>query len=81
MEVIRGIKNRTFTKPLGVGLGNFDGLHIGHIALINALINECKVNDLDSMVYTFAKHPENILKKKLATPLLITVEKKSRIIK
>ena len=80
MEVIRGIKNRTFTKPLGVGLGNFDGLHIGHIALINALINECKVNDLDSMVYTFAKHPENILKKKLATPLLITVEKKAELL-
>ncbi len=80
MEVIRGIKNRWFAKPLGVGLGNFDGLHIGHIALINALINECKINDLDSMVYTFAKHPENILKKELVTPLLITVEKKAELL-
>lgn len=76
MEVICGIKNTLFAKPLGVGLGNFDGLHIGHMALINALISECKLNNLNSMIYTFAKHPENILKKKMVTHLLVTVEKK-----
>lgn len=80
MEVIRGTKKTLFRKPLGVGLGNFDGLHIGHIALINALISECKLNNLHSMVYTFAKHPENILEKKIVTPLLITVEKKAELL-
>ncbi|NSW90727.1 MAG: bifunctional riboflavin kinase/FAD synthetase [Firmicutes bacterium] len=80
MEVISNINNTLSTKPLGVGLGNFDGLHIGHITLINVLINECKLHDLHSMVYTFTKHPDNILKKKLVTPLLITVEKKAEIL-
>ncbi|HOJ11990.1 MAG TPA: bifunctional riboflavin kinase/FAD synthetase, partial [Clostridiales bacterium] len=80
MEVMRGIKNTLLTKPLGIGLGNFDGLHIGHITLINALINESRLNDLHSMIYTFAKHPENILKKELITPLLITVEKKAELL-
>lgn len=68
--------NFIFEKPTGVGLGNFDGLHIGHMALINAVINESKLNGLKSIVYTFEKHPENILRKKLITPLLTTVRKK-----
>jgi riboflavin kinase/FMN adenylyltransferase len=39
-------------KYCGVGLGNFDGLHRGHMALINTLIHKCRLNDLYSVVYT-----------------------------
>lgn len=69
-------KNNKFDFNTGVGLGNFDGLHIGHMALINTLIRECQLNALASVVYTFTKHPENILRKKLITPLLLTEQKK-----
>jgi riboflavin kinase/FMN adenylyltransferase len=65
---------------MGVGLGNFDGLHIGHMALINTLISESRMNGLGSMIYTFMKHPENILRKKLFTPLLTTVNKKVQLL-
>ena len=41
------------TQQCGVGLGNFDGLHRGHMALINTLLHECHVNNLRSVVYTF----------------------------
>jgi riboflavin kinase/FMN adenylyltransferase len=77
MRVIYSRDNdKCFNSNTGVGLGNFDGLHIGHMALINTLIRECRLNGLDSIVYTFNKHPENILRKKLITPLLLTEEKK-----
>jgi riboflavin kinase/FMN adenylyltransferase len=69
-----------FKKPTGVGLGNFDGLHLGHMALINTLINESALNSLESVVYTFMKHPENIIRKKLITPLITTVEKKIELL-
>lgn len=69
-----------FEKPTGIGLGNFDGLHIGHMTLINTLINESILNSLESVVYTFKKHPENIIKKKLFTPLIITMEKKIELL-
>lgn len=65
-------------KNCGVGLGNFDGLHRGHMALINTLQNECMLNDLHSVIYTFKKHPEHILRKKLFTPLIMTMEHKAR---
>ncbi|MDD4495673.1 MAG: bifunctional riboflavin kinase/FAD synthetase [Eubacteriales bacterium] len=64
----------------GVGLGNFDGLHIGHMALINTLIHESRFNGYSSMIYTFTKHPENILRKELFNPLLTTKEKKAQLL-
>lgn len=73
-----------FTPPggkyCGVGLGNFDGLHRGHIALINTLLNECQLNDLHSVIYTFKKHPEHILRKKLFTPLIMTMDHKAKVL-
>ncbi|MGI6778158.1 MAG: bifunctional riboflavin kinase/FAD synthetase [Acetivibrionales bacterium] len=65
----------------GVGLGNFDGLHIGHMTLINALLSESRFYGLNSVVYTFSKHPENILRKKLFTPLLTTERKKISLLR
>lgn len=76
MKVIKGAKKNTLKKPVGIGLGNFDGLHVGHLALINTLIDESKLHGLLSMVYTFTKHPENILRKKLFNRLLTNEEKK-----
>ncbi|MDQ2086892.1 bifunctional riboflavin kinase/FAD synthetase [Herbivorax sp. ANBcel31] len=69
-----------FMKPTGVGLGNFDGLHLGHMALINTLINESLLNSLESVVYTFMKHPENIIRKKLFKPLITTIDKKIELL-
>lgn len=64
----------------GVGLGNFDGLHRGHMALINTLLNACRINDLHSVIYTFNKHPEHILRKKLYMPLIMTLEHKVEVL-
>ena len=64
----------------GIGLGNFDGLHIGHMALINTLINEAKFMGVESIVYTFEKHPENIIRKGLFTPLITTKGKKVELL-
>lgn len=84
MKVIYGKENPCMKNvaggSTGVGLGNFDGLHIGHMALINTLIREAKLNGLSSVVYTFTKHPENILRKKLFTPLLTTEAKKMELL-
>jgi len=79
MKIIYSTDNAKFSKPLGVGLGNFDGLHIGHVALLNVLINECSINNLHSIIYTFIKHPDNIINKNLVTPLLITAQKKAEL--
>jgi riboflavin kinase/FMN adenylyltransferase len=81
MKVIYGLENKNrIETPSGIGLGNFDGLHIGHMTLINTLINKCRFEGIKSMIYTFTKHPENILRKKLFTPLLTTEKKKIELL-
>ena len=73
--------NASFKEPKGIGLGNFDGLHIGHMVLVNTLIAESRLFGLKSMIYTFTKHPENILRKKLFTPLLTAEGKKIELLR
>lgn len=80
MQVIHANDKKYFNTKTGVGLGNFDGLHIGHMALINTLIREAQLNNLSSIVYTFTKHTENIIRKKLITPLLLTEQKKIELL-
>ena len=81
MKTIFGNENIKFAShTTAVGLGNFDGLHVGHMALVNTLISEARLNCLESMIYTFTKHPENIIRKKLLTPLLTTAGKRIRLL-
>ncbi len=79
MKTIFGNNNDALKlRSTAVGLGSFDGLHVGHMALVNTLISEARLSGLQSVIYTFIKHPENILRKKLFTPLLMTVGKKTQ---
>jgi riboflavin kinase/FMN adenylyltransferase len=81
VKTIFGNENVKFPRrSTAVGLGNFDGLHVGHIALVNTLISEARINCLESVIYTFTKHPENIIRKKLFTPLLTTVGKRIELL-
>lgn len=80
MQVITNLDTDSINQCTGVGLGNFDGLHIGHMALINTLISECSLNGLQSVVYTFTKHPDHMLRKALISPLITTNEQKTRLL-
>lgn len=81
MLTVFGNENKTFAgRTTAVGLGSFDGLHVGHMTLINTLISEARIHNLKSVIYTFTKHPENILRKKLFTLLLTTTGKRIRLL-
>jgi len=80
VKVIKDISENIIKDGLGIGLGNFDGLHIGHMSLISALLDECKTRRINSMLYTFDNHTENILSDKIDTPQIITMEKKIELL-
>lgn len=40
-----------------IALGTFDGVHIGHRAIINAAIDRAAKLDMEPMIYTFTAHP------------------------
>ncbi len=60
----------------GVGLGNFDGVHIGHIALMDRLTDECRRREIPAMIYTFSMHPTHIINKMKPAPLIMTEEQR-----
>ena len=45
----------------GVTIGNFDGVHLGHQALVRRTLEVCAENGLDCVVVTFAPHPRTVL--------------------
>ena len=44
-----------------VTLGTFDGVHKGHIAIINRINDIAKKNNLESVLLTFYPHPRHVL--------------------
>lgn len=52
---------KTVSDLKGVALGNFDGIHLGHQALLKTLTASCHERDLVPMVYTFRNHPATVL--------------------
>jgi riboflavin kinase/FMN adenylyltransferase len=42
-------------------MGNFDGMHLGHTALIRMAVSGAKRSGLRSAVFTFSSHPKNSL--------------------
>lgn len=75
---VDGLKNKY--KKIVVGLGNFDGVHLGHQKLITEMVSFAKKIGGTSMVFTFHPHPLVVLKPCCAPPLLLTPKAKQKII-
>jgi riboflavin kinase/FMN adenylyltransferase len=80
MRVLDMMASSVASGATGVGLGNFDGLHIGHMALIHTLVSECRMSGLSPAVFTFTKHPDHILRKDLYQPLITSLSHKTEIL-
>ena len=81
MRIIEGSENfPEEAKGAALALGNFDGVHLGHKALI-AKIEETKRTDrARSAVYTFEPHPVKILSPSQCPRLLTTLEQKLELL-
>ncbi len=56
MQVFRHLPLTT-SEPLALAIGNFDGLHLGHQALLHKLCGVAKTKNLTPAVMTFEPHP------------------------
>lgn len=46
---------------IGLTIGNFDGVHVGHRELLKKIKSECVAKDLQFVIVTFVPHPQKIL--------------------
>ena len=63
-------------KNTAVTIGNFDGIHIGHQALINKLIQKGDGHNLNTVVLSFSPHPVQLITSTKFLNLFTSEEKK-----
>lgn len=73
-EISNSLKNVVLT------IGNFDGVHIGHQALFNQVIEKAESIDGTSVVITFEPHPIRVIKSNKHFPLITLYEQKVELI-
>ena len=75
MQIFRHIP-ATLQSPCALAIGNFDGLHLGHQALLSKLIQVAKTQHLISAVITFEPHPREFFTPESAPTRLCSLREK-----
>lgn len=61
MQIINSLHDIKIKEKTAVALGNFDGIHIGHMVILEDALKSAKEKGLRSVCYTFANHPFNFI--------------------
>jgi riboflavin kinase/FMN adenylyltransferase len=59
MQILRGFHHPHIARACAVTIGNFDGVHRGHQAMLALLNNEARHRGVPSCVLTFEPHPRD----------------------
>ncbi|MDR1044679.1 MAG: bifunctional riboflavin kinase/FAD synthetase [Candidatus Adiutrix sp.] len=73
-------QNASLRPRAAFSIGVFDGLHLGHRALIDTVIKNAARLKAQSLILTFEPHPLQILAPAAAPPVLTTLEQKAEIL-
>lgn len=68
-----------FPSPIGLTIGTFDGLHLGHQHLLSTLRAEISPQGT-LCVFSFKNHPSTVLSSSSSTPMLCTLEHKIHLL-
>ncbi|RKQ95850.1 FMN adenylyltransferase /riboflavin kinase [Kushneria sinocarnis] len=81
MEVIRGLHNlRPRHRHSVVTIGNFDGVHRGHQAILDQLKSHARAHDLPAVVVIFEPQPREYFAGDQAPPRLTRLSDKVRLL-
>ena len=80
MRVFNTLDEIKDIRETAVALGNFDGVHMGHRALIRRAVDKAKEKGIKSAVFTFSNHPRNLIAGRNIVQNIITGEQKEKII-
>lgn len=76
MRTYHDLPDPPFTAPSNLTIGNFDGVHLGHQALIRALIADARAADRQAGVLTFHPHPAAVLRPNPDHRYLTTIDQR-----
>ena len=71
---------RRFKRSV-VTMGNFDGIHLGHQALIGGAVEDARSLRIPSVVLTFEPHPLHVLAPERAPKMLLSHKDKMELLR
>ena len=80
MKIVREFENYTENTPKVLSLGMFDGVHFGHISIINLLKSVAQENNLETAILTFWPHPRKVFNPNDELKLLNTLNEKLNLL-
>ena len=78
MQIIRHVLPRAPLPHPVVGLGNFDGVHLGHRMILGRLVEAAKARQGTALAVTFYPHPLSVLRPGRPVPLILSLREKLR---
>jgi riboflavin kinase/FMN adenylyltransferase len=75
MQILRGLHSPD-TLPVALTIGNFDGVHLGHQALLNQLKSAAQARGLQTAVVVFEPHPREFFTPQNAPARLSSLREK-----
>ncbi len=81
MEVFHGLENlpQSF-KGGAIAIGFFDGVHWGHRAIFDRLLDVARGAGVNAVAFTFDRHPAELLAPKAAPPYITTLPQRIELI-
>lgn len=81
MDILRSIEElQRIQTPLVLAAGVFDGMHLGHRAVLEAAIKTSRRIEASPVVLTFDPHPASVLRPEAPVPLLTPPDIKLQLI-
>jgi riboflavin kinase / FMN adenylyltransferase len=68
MRIFRGLGHPKLAPACALTIGNFDGVHRGHQAMLALLVSEARQRGVPSCVMTFEPHPRDYFAARLGRP-------------
>jgi riboflavin kinase/FMN adenylyltransferase len=82
VKITWGLENASYDPKTITTLGSYDGMHRGHVEILNHLLAKKKELNLDrSLVLTFDPHPQEVLRKNNSNvDLLTTIDERLELL-
>src|SRR4051812_46792306 len=81
MHIIRSLDSFPAAARHGaVSIGNFDGVHRGHAAIVERLLERAEAVGGPAIVFTFDPHPVRLLRPEQCPPPLTWTERKAELL-
>src|SRR2546422_9087417 len=81
MQIVRGLESyRPDAGPSAVAAGGFDGIRLGHRAILGTAVAHARHEKLQALACTFDRHPMEVLQPDRAPLPITTLEERLELI-